>query len=140
MNSGDKDTSEYEYTDTIENVSNDISDIVDDIHNEYQKIYTRNSHTFAEFTIPFYDRELKDWIENKYYLIIESGYYEWARFDIVEDDSEYFEEDAKKTKVYQKKLEKKIQEIEKVFAIYCTPLVKIATYSSGEAVYEIQKR
>lgn len=123
-------TSEFEYDDTIENVSQGLFEI------DGVSLCPHNPNALAYFNISYFDKKERYWEDNVYYIFVEGWYYEGARFDICEDSSSYFNEDAKKIASYNKKVQKKIKEIEKVFERYTIPLVKIAQFSNGETIYE----
>lgn len=130
---------EFIYDDTRMNVLYELKK--KDYFWETTKEWDWNNRIVWYFNIEYYNKEknyyweVKGWDLNKYFIIIEWWYYEGARFDIVACEDDYYNEDYI-NKTYEKKLNKIIKDIEKVFANYCTPIRKVAQFSNGETIYE----
>ena len=69
-------------------------------------------------------------------VVIRSGYYDGANIDYTITEPDYVFAD---TKTIQKKIDSKIQHLEKILRKNGTELLKVAQFSNGEAVYKIKK-
>lgn len=132
---------EYVCQDTIDNVEKDLWEKYAEFNRISVRKYINEYKILWYVLIPFYNRNKTYYSEivgcdtNKYYIVVEYGYHEWARFDIVASDDEYFNEDFI-NKTYNKKLKKTIKEVEKVFAKYTTPMKRVGGFSDGTSLYE----
>ena len=95
----------------------------------------RDRHAFAKITLPYYDKEYKNWDEFSLYVTVESGYYQWAQIDM--DFSEY--ENIPQNKTTQKKVDRAVKSIEKILTDHCLRLRKAYQFSNWEAGYSIIK-
>ena len=137
-----------------ESMSQDCADTIDNVIYELKtkdfywdtmrKWIWKDLKIIWYFTVPYYNREkiwtgeVKWWDENTYYIVVEYGYHEGERFDIVEDDRDYFI-DSFINKTYNKKLQKTIKECEKIFAKYTTPMQRVGGFSDGTSIYKLTK-
>lgn len=129
----DQDLEDFEYDDVIDNITNDILEIKtlfeSDLTDEW---LDRESRSLVRFAIPYYDREYGDWDHVYIHVFVVSGYYAGAMFDV--DTSEL--EEVTLNKKTERMVTTLINKIEKVLDRYCLSLVRVATFSNGEAVYE----
>lgn len=135
---------EFAYDDTIENVKSELKqkDYFWETLQEWVKISRIDYKVIGYMEVPFYipkedERRYKWWALNSYYIVVEHGYYEWARFDIIEDEDNDIDF---QNKAYRKRRDKIIRDIEKIFARHVEVKArKVWSFSNWEWVYETIK-
>lgn len=118
--------------DTIENVKSELN-LIDWLYeNNWAEWewYVQVCH----FQVPYYNTAWKYWDANNYDVVVEYGYYEGWRFDIIAHEDGYFSP-FYMNKAYEKRLAKLIKECEKVFAKYTTPMRRVGGFSDGTSLY-----
>lgn len=127
-----EDLEDWEYEDIIDNVKEKLKAIGGV---EEDTWIGRDKHCIIKFTFEYYDRDNKYWDTVHLYVTVESGYYAGAMFDIDNEDLEGLEICA----TTENKIDKTWNRIEAILKANTTPLVRIATFSNGEAIYELAK-
>lgn len=116
----------------LENVKEELREI-----KGYKEIDESRGDSLAmgAFYFNYFNREEKYWDLITIYVTIENGYYHGAMIDV--DLSELEEISANLfPAILKKQVEIKLRQLEKVLAKNTLPLVRVATFSNGEAVYE----
>jgi len=114
----------------LENVKEALMSIKN--YHESDKYIDRNSQSIGELYFDYFDKDYRQWDTITIYVTVTNGYYQGAMIDV--DLSEL--ESIEPTKTLLKEIEKKLHRIEQVLAKNTTALVRVATFSNGEAVYE----
>lgn len=127
----DRDLEEFEYKDTIANIQSKLRQLKAYGYDE-DRWLGRETQAIYSFTLEVFDQYYKEWNSAKLYVTIESGYYQGAMFDI--DRSELDEYQLSKTT--EAKIQRLLNKIEKILKSYTLPLVRVATFSNGETMYE----
>jgi len=125
---------EFDYEDLIMNIQSELkgADEIEESDNERSYPATK----FAKFEI-----EQGKWLATLY-LTIRSGYFSGVNLDWeveIEDINEGSSFEMGEDKIpasLQARIESKTRQIEKVYANYTTPLICLAVFSNGEAIYE----
>lgn len=125
---------EFYYDDSIANVQAELGTIkAKDIDSgKVEKWLAREEKAIYEFTLQVFDKYYKEWTSANLYITISSGYYQGAIFDI--DKSEFDELDLSKSTL--ERIDRLWNRAEKVLENNTTALVRVATFSNGEAIYE----
>ena len=132
-----------------ESMSQDCADTIDNVIYElktkdWKRYYDYKNEWYGDykvvwyFQVPYYNRVWKYWDSNDYYIVIEYGYHEGGRFDIVAHEDGYFS-NIYINKSYDKRLKKTIKECEKIFAKYTTPMQRVGGFSDGTSIYKLTK-
>lgn len=87
------------------------------------------------YTMEVFDHYYKQWEEATLYVTVENGYYEGSIFDISSDDLDSME--LSKTTI--DRIERLKSRIEKVLAGNTIQIRRVAVFSNGEAIYELDK-
>lgn len=122
----------YICQDTIDAVVADLKSkdfFWETLKNEYE-----NYKIIWYFNVEYYNRVGKYWDSNEYYIVVEYGYHEGGRFDIVAHEDGYFS-NIYINKAYDKRLKKTISECEKIFEKYTTPMRRVGGFSDGTSLY-----
>lgn len=127
----DRDLEDFEYDDIFENIQSELIAIGGFAYDKDEWLHN-NVRVVAEFDIPWYDREYRQWENLKLIVTAESGYYQGAMFDI--DNSEF--DGITLNKTTQAKYDRLWRKIELILARNTFALVRVATFSNGEAIYE----
>ena len=120
-----------ELDDLIKNIQNEIGEAVD--INDHDRSYPGN-------IISEIRKSVGKW-GIIFYIIIRSGYYSGVNLDwdckVLDDikDMDFDFNDKDLPKTVQNKIESLKVKAEKVFTKFTTPLIRVATFSNGEAVY-----
>lgn len=116
---------EFVFDDTRINVLSELKkkdyfwETIKDWYDKYRIVWYYN--------VEYYNKIGKYWDSNEYYIIIEYGYYDGARFDIIPNYDKWYNY-IYINKTYEKKRKKIIEDIEKVFTNYCVPLVRVGSF------------
>lgn len=121
-----------DYKDIIENILSEL-DTIKDFYLE-DKWLDRDTKVIGAISIPVYNWEYQEWDELPLYITVENGYYSGVMFDV--DASEFNQSDEyKETQSLENRIKKASRQVEKVLKQYTTPLLKVAQFSNGEAIY-----
>jgi hypothetical protein len=101
-------------------------------YNKSDRFLPGNVKSVGEFYFDYFNKEYKEWEAITIYVTIENGYYQGAMFDV--DLSEF--EEIEPSKTLSKEVQSKLNKIERVLSKHTLPLVRVATFSNGEAIYE----
>jgi len=125
---------DFQYDDAIENVQAELGTIkAKDLDGgEVDKWLAREEKAIYSFTIEVFDKYYNEQTSVNIYVTIASGYYQGAIFDI--DKSEL--DDLEVSKSVIARVDRLCNRIEKVLEANTTPLVRVATFSNGETIYE----
>lgn len=93
----------------------------------------RDYTIIGRFTFKHYDRDYREWQELELNVTVENGYYNGAMFDMEENPLDDIENPSKKL---QRQVAAKIRRLEKTLARVTLPIIRVATFSNGEAWYE----
>lgn len=124
----DEDLEDFMYDDIIDNITHELVGIGG---YEADRWLGRDRHVIAAFEVAWYDHDYQEWSSLDLQVTVESGYYAGAMFDVALDD---LPEDLNKTT--QARIDRLVRKIEKVLAAHCLQLIRVATFSNGEAIYE----
>lgn len=124
---------EFIFQDTIENVIEKLK--WKDFYWQTLNEWYEKDKIIWKFEISYYNTAWRYWDSNEYYIIVEYGYHEWARFDIIAHEDGYFS-NIYINKAYDKRLKKTIKECEKVFAKYTNPMRRVGGFSDWTSLYE----
>jgi hypothetical protein len=91
-----------------------------------------NRFILGSFHFEVFDQINKAWEYIKIPITIESGYYGGAMIDASLKEADDYEISA----TNQLKIDKKIKQVENILEKICYPIVRIAVFSNGEAIYE----
>lgn len=123
---------DWSWDDNIENVTSELKQI-DGFYTEDQWL-DRNIKAIGAIYIDVYNWEYREWEEKPIYITVESGYYSGMMFD-VDYSNIYDSYEIRETKSLENKIGKVCRAVEKVLEQYTTPLLKVAQFSNGEAIY-----
>jgi len=92
----------------------------------------RYTSKIGRIDLQIFNHDYKEWENTEIFITLENGYYEGAMIDINKDELEGY----KLTQTMKNKIVSYIKRIEKVLEKHTLPLVRVATFSNGEAIYE----
>ena len=121
---------DWDYDDSIENALCELNKIKG--FYETDNWIDNNRKAIGAFDFDYYDWDYKQWDTISIHITIESGYYEGAMIDVAFDDLDNIEQ----TKKLEKQIDQKCNIIEKTLKKITTPIVRVALFSNGEAIYE----
>ena len=123
---------EWDWEDNIENVIYELGKIKGFHMYKEDKWLDNDTKIIGAFDFEFYDHYYKGWDTISIYVTVESGYYSGMKFDVDFNDLMEIEQ----TRALEKKIRQKCNAIEKALKTVTTPLVRVAVFSNGDAIYE----
>lgn len=121
---------QYQFDDEYDNVIAALENIPGF---QSYKSYRNNYSIIGCFTFNYYDREAREWDQIDLNVTVENGYYNGAMFDIEENP---LDDIVNPSKTLQRQVAAKISRLEKTLARVTLPIIRVATFSNGEAWYE----
>lgn len=126
---------EWGWDDEIDNIQSEIGTIKGYREASKDEWASNDRKILGYFDFDYYDKEWKEWESFSIPVVIESGYYEGGMIDV--SLSEF--EDLNLTKTLEAKVNRKLNQLEKVLSQCTTKITRVATFSNGEAIYELAK-
>lgn len=126
---------EWDWETEIDNIQSELSTIKGYNIEEHDRWETNNRKILGYFDFDYYDKDYKQWDTVSITVVVESGYYEGGMIDV--SLSEY--QDLNHTKTLENKVNRKLNQIEKVLSKCTTKIIRVAVFSNGEGVYELAK-
>lgn len=123
---------DWDYEDNIMNVLCELESLKD--FYKVDKWIDNTTKAIGAISIDVYNWEYKQWDELPLYITVESGYYGGMMFDV--DNSEFNQSyEYKETQSLENRIERASRQVERVLEQNTTPLLKVAQFSNGEAIY-----
>jgi glycosyltransferase involved in cell wall biosynthesis len=90
----------------------------------------RHTRELGHWTFDYFDKSYKQWDSFRIKFVVESGYYQGAKFDLDFSDRQGI------SKTMEKKVDALVRKVERILAKVTTPLAVYARFSNGETWYQ----
>lgn len=124
---------DWQYDDFIDELEEELKKIKEYSSNKNYGKWLGDKKVIGTIEVYYYDHNYNQWTTGYIYITIEDGYYQGCMIDVDLDDFKGV--DIGKT--VQKKIDRYCLRVEKILAKITTPIVRVATFSNGEAIYKL---
>jgi len=92
----------------------------------------RHTRELGHWSFDYFDKSYKEWDSFRIKFVVESGYYQGAKFDLDFSDRQGID----LSKTMEKRIDALVRKVEKILDKVTTPLAVYARFSNGETWYK----